>query len=56
VAAALEQATGVRAALVSGGRGEFTVWVDGARVLDKAELGDFPSDEQAVAAVAAARG
>jgi len=55
VAAALERATGVTAALVSGRRGEFTVWVDGARVLDKAELGDFPSDAQAVAAVEATR-
>jgi predicted Rdx family selenoprotein len=39
--------------LLPGGRGEFTIWVDGVRVFDKAEHGGFPSDEQAVAAVAA---
>lgn len=36
---------------MSGGRGEFTIWVDGARVYDKASTGEFPNDEQVIKAV-----
>jgi predicted Rdx family selenoprotein len=42
----------VEATLSSGGRGEFTIWVDGKKVFDKAVSGDFPSDQEAIAAVA----
>jgi predicted Rdx family selenoprotein len=56
VAAAIKRAFGVDAALVSGGRGEFTIWVDGGNVFDKAKHGDFPSDDEALAAVRSAQG
>lgn len=40
---------GLDAELIAGGRGEFTVWVDGKKIADKAG-GDFPSVEAIVAA------
>lgn len=51
MAAKLKKVYGVESKLVSGGRGEFTIWVDGAKAFDKAARGDFPSDEEAAAAV-----
>ena len=56
MAAKLKKTYGVASTLVSGGRGEFTIWVDGAKVFDKAGRGDFPTDEEAVAAVEEVRG
>lgn len=56
MAAALKKTYGVTSTLVSGGRGEFTIWVDGAKVYDKAVSGDFPSNEEAVAAVEEVQG
>lgn len=56
MAAQLKKTFGVTASLSSGGRGEFTIWVDGRKVFDKAERHDFPSNEEAVAAVEGARG
>ena len=47
MAAILRRELGIEATLVSGGRGEFTVWLDGKKLLDKADHGDFP-DEAAV--------
>ncbi len=55
MAARFKKAYGVETELVSGGRGEFTIWLDGAKVFDKAAHGDFPTDDQAVAAIEAAR-
>jgi predicted Rdx family selenoprotein len=51
VAARFKKHFGVETQLTSGGRGEFTIWVDGAKVFDKATHGDFPSDDEAVRAV-----
>lgn len=45
---------GAESKLVSGGRGELTIWVDGVKVFDKARYGDFPSDDEAIAAVRSA--
>jgi predicted Rdx family selenoprotein len=56
VAAKLKKTYGVASTLVPGGRGEFTIWVDGAKAFDKAVSGAFPSDEEAVAAVEEVRG
>ena len=47
MAAILRRELGIDAKLISGGRGEFTVWLDGKKILDKADDGDFP-DEDAV--------
>jgi hypothetical protein len=41
---------GVDAELIEGGRGEFTVWVDGRKVAEKGWI-RFPSDEKIVSAV-----
>ncbi len=56
MAAQLKKTFGVASTLTSGGRGEFTIWVDGRKVFDKAERHDFPSNEEAVAAVEGVRG
>ena len=45
--------SGMETTLKPGGRGEYTVWVDGAKVADKAG-GDFPTEREVVAAVQAA--
>ncbi len=41
---------GVDTTLIEGDRGEFTVWVDGARVASK-QGDEYPSDDQIVSAV-----
>ncbi len=38
--------------ITPGGRGEYTVWLDGAKIADKAN-GDFPSEREVVDAVKA---
>lgn len=53
MAAALEKQLGVEAELVAGDRGEFSVYVDGRRVVKKPWLG-FPKDAEVVKAVQAA--
>lgn len=53
MAAALRKEFGIEATLTPGGRGEFTVWLDGAKIADKAR-GDFPTEAEVVAAVRAA--
>jgi len=55
VASALKQAFGVEPTLVSGGRGEFTVWLDGRKIADKVH-GEFPTEAEVVAAARAALG
>ena len=50
MAALIKQQSGIEAELIEGGRGEFTVWVDGKTVASKDTTG-FPDDEEAVAAV-----
>jgi hypothetical protein len=50
VAALIAEATGVTPDVVAGGRGEFTVWVDGALVAEKSRRG-FPSDDAVLEAV-----
>jgi hypothetical protein len=52
VAAELQKALGITAELVVGGSGEFTVWVDGAKVAEKKWM--FPEPSAVVAAVRAA--
>ena len=39
--------------LVSGGRGEFTIWLDGTKVFDKGH-DDFPDEAEVIAAIRAA--
>lgn len=51
MAAQLKKTFGVDSTLSSGGRGEFTIWVDGAKVFDKAGRHEFPTNEEAVEAV-----
>jgi predicted Rdx family selenoprotein len=53
VAAQLKQDLGVSAELVVGSSGEFTVWVDSAKVAEK-KAGMFPDPSAVVAAVRAA--
>jgi hypothetical protein len=52
VAAQLKQELGLDTELVIGNSGEFTVWVDGAKVADKAG-GAFPDPGAVVASVRA---
>lgn len=54
MAAALQHALRVETKLVSGKRGEFSIWLDGRRIYDKDHDDDFPSDREAVALVRAA--
>lgn len=56
MAVALRKALAVDATLVSGGRGEFTIWVDGKKAFDKKDHGDFPTDAEAIAAIRAVDG
>lgn len=53
MAAKLKQHLGLEAELVIGSSGEFTVWVDGAKVAEKS-AGTFPEPDTVVAAVRAA--
>ena len=53
MAAVIKKATGLDAELTPGGRGEFSVWVDGTKVVEKTRTG-FPSDAAALAAVRSA--
>jgi predicted Rdx family selenoprotein len=46
----IKNVLGVETTLTPGGRGEYTVWVDGAKVADKAG-GDFPTEVEVVTAV-----
>jgi hypothetical protein len=55
VAALIESQTKTSPDLVEGGRGEFSVWVDG-RCVAKKDGSDFPSDEAVVNAVSDAVG
>jgi len=50
VAALIKKDTGLDTEIIEGGRGEFTVWVDGKRVAQKSADG-FPEDQQALSAV-----
>lgn len=52
MAAQLKQDLGVVAEMVVGGSGEFTVWVDAAKVAEKT-MGKFPEPSAVVAAVRA---
>lgn len=56
MAAAVEEALGVRAELVRGGRGVFEVSVDGRVVARKTLDRGFPTPEECVDAVRAALG
>jgi len=55
VAALIKKDTGLDTEIIEGGRGEFTVWVDGKRVAQKSADG-FPEDQQAASAVRQAVG
>ena len=50
MAALIKEKTGLDSDLIEGGRGEFTVWVDGKRVAQK-DANGFPTDDEALAAV-----
>jgi len=47
VAALIKEALGADTALEPGGRGEFTVWVDGKKVAEKTRTG-FPNENAVV--------
>lgn len=53
MAAILKRELGVDAKLTSGGRGEFTVWLDGRKILDIADdpEHDFPDEASVLAAL-----
>jgi predicted Rdx family selenoprotein len=53
VAAAIKKSTGEASALISGNKGEFTIWVDDTQVADKID-GEFPEDASCVRAVESA--
>lgn len=53
MAALIKEKTGLETDLVVGGRGEFTVWLDGKRVAQK-DANGFPSDEDVLSSVQAA--
>lgn len=55
MAALLEERLGVKAQLVVGRTGEFTVWV-GEQVVARKTLDGFPSEETCLQAVASALG
>jgi predicted Rdx family selenoprotein len=44
VAALIKESLGLDAAIEPGGRGEFTIWVDGAKVAEKTRTG-FPAEK-----------
>jgi len=50
VAALIKQETNLDADLEPGGRGEFTVWLDGVKIAEKRRTG-FPSDQALLEAV-----
>ena len=50
MAAIMQRELGVKATLVSGSRGEFTVWLDGRKLLDKGH-DDFPDEAAVLAAI-----
>jgi predicted Rdx family selenoprotein len=52
VAALITQASGLEVDLEPGGRGEFTVWVDGVKVAERSRRG-FPADSKLLDAVTA---
>lgn len=52
MAAILVDERGAEVTLVPGGRGEFTIWLDGRKVFDKRDHGDFPDRDAVLAAVA----
>jgi len=54
VAAALKRTFGADTTLTPGGRGEFTVWRDGHKLVDTSKTGEFPTDDEVLAAVRAA--
>jgi predicted Rdx family selenoprotein len=53
VAALIKQAVNLDTDLEPGGRGEFTVWVDGVKIAEKSRTG-FPADTALLASVEAA--
>lgn len=53
MAALIKQSLGADSELEPGGRGEFTVWVDGHKVAEKSRSG-FPADQTLLASVGAA--
>jgi predicted Rdx family selenoprotein len=50
VAALIKDSLGVETDLEPGGRGEFTVWVDGKKIVEKGRSG-FPADSPLIQAV-----
>lgn len=54
MAAALKRTFGADTTLTPGGRGEFTVWRDGHKLVDTSKTGEFPTDDEVLAAVRAA--
>jgi hypothetical protein len=51
VVAALRRAfAGAEVTMTSGGRGEFTVWRDGQKIVDTSKTGEFPTDDDVLTA------
>ena len=55
MAALIKDSLQVETDIEPGGRGEFTIWVDGAKVAEKSRSG-FPSDKAVVETVSKALG
>jgi len=53
VAALIKEQLNLEAALEPGGRGEFTVWLDGKKLVEKSRVG-FPADAKIIEAVSKA--
>ena len=49
MAAILTRALGAEARIVPGGRGEFSIWLDGRKIYDKGD-DDFPDEAEVLAA------
>ena len=57
MAAIIKRELGIDSTLTSGGRGEFTVWLDGAKVLDIEDdpEHDFPDEAAVLRAIRGAK-
>lgn len=53
MAALIKQQLKLEADLTPGGRGEFTVWLDGKKIVEKSRTG-FPTEAKIIEAVTAA--
>lgn len=55
MAVILQRELGAEVRIVPGGRGEFTIWLDGRQVYAKGDDDDFPEEAEVLAAARAPR-